>query len=175
MWNGRYGGVQLWKIYLPFYLGLLFPSPLLFPSCSILIPLPVVSPHCGVLPVEGARLLYSLRPSHGTLAVTGFWLGQFQPLPTESGYWGGSPFTQICQAPPCFSVLSPAEILVVCPDQLGICNLWATLSSSLMQMLSLGFWLGYVVTPFLCESLGRLKIVLPLQPPLYQNLLRVIF
>lgn len=62
---GHKVGAQLWKTCLPFYLALLFPSPLLFPSCSILIPLLVVSLQCGVPSVEGSSGWGTFKSSQG--------------------------------------------------------------------------------------------------------------
>lgn len=92
-------GTWLWKICLPFYLGLLFPSPLLSPSCAIVASLPVVSPLCGLLCVEGSsgwvtfkssqQLDYCrpFKPCHELLALPGFGLGSFSHCLGTAAIW----------------------------------------------------------------------------------------
>lgn len=92
-------GTWLWKICLPFYLGLFFPSPLLSPSCSIVASLPVVSPLCGLLCVEGSSGWVTFRssqqldycrpfkPCHELLALPGFGLGSFSHCLGTAAIW----------------------------------------------------------------------------------------
>lgn len=150
------GATQLQEIYLPFHLGLLFPSPRLFPHGSVLILLPAVSPQGGVLGVDGSQaVLQAIHTLPWASALRGFRLAVSVTPHSESGSWGPSS-SQICWTPLCSPVLSPARTQVFLPLagsftslEFGVC--------ALRGLLVLCKCCPYGLTLFLWGHLGRSK------------------
>lgn len=67
--------------------------------------------HIQKLP--GARLLQTFRPCRGTLPLTGFWVGQFHPLPSESGHLGVLLFSDLSDTSLLHSAFSCTDIVLL--------------------------------------------------------------
>lgn len=181
-------GTQLWKICLLFYLGLLFPSPLSSLSCSIVASLPVVSPWCGVLCVEGSSGWVTFKssqqldccglfkPCHEPLTLPGFGLGSFSHCLGTMVIWV-FPFlrSSLCFLPHRRWYCPSWWFLLVSSDFV-VCELHSllVLCECCPKGFDLALYSSYSAL-LLCGDLGRSKIVLPLPPPFYQHLLRIIF